>query len=120
MEETEFKKIKTIKEKINNPFKGFIEFIQSQGVVGLAVGFIMGGSITKLITAFVTDIVNPIVGIFLGAANLENSYIQIANARIMWGGFVSSLIDFIIIAFIVYFGVKILGLNKLDKIKKTD
>ena len=97
--------------------KGFIEFIRSQGVVGLAVGFIMGGSITKLITSFVTDIINPIVGILLGAANLENSYWQIANAKIMWGSFISSIIDFIIIALIVYFSVKILGLNKLDKDK---
>lgn len=97
--------------------KGFIEFIRSQGVVGLAVGFIMGGSITKLITAFVNDIINPIVGIFIGAAGLESSYLQIANAKIMWGSFINSIIDFIIIAFIIYFSVKILGLSKLDKKK---
>lgn len=97
--------------------KGFIEFIKSQGVVGLAVGFIMGGSITKLITSFVNDIINPIVGIFIGAANLQNSYIQVGRAKIMWGTFVSSLIDFIIIAFIVYFGVKILSFKKSEKEK---
>jgi large conductance mechanosensitive channel len=97
--------------------KGFIEFIRSQGVVGLAVGFIMGGSITKLITAFVNDIINPIVGIFMGAADLQGSYIQIAGAKIMWGSFISNLIDFIIMAFIVYFSVQILGLNRLDKDK---
>lgn len=97
--------------------KGFIEFLRSQGVVGLAVGFIMGGSVTKLITAFVTDIINPIVGIFLGAANLENSYFQIAHAKIMWGSFISSLIDFTIITFIVYFIVKVLGVEKIDKKK---
>lgn len=95
--------------------KGFIEFIRSQGVIGLAVGFIMGGSITKLITAFVNDIINPIVGIFMGAADLQGSYLQIGGAKIMWGDFVSSLVDFIIIAFIVYFSVKVLGVSKLDK-----
>ncbi|MDD4135670.1 MAG: MscL family protein [Candidatus Shapirobacteria bacterium] len=95
--------------------KGFIEFIRSQGVIGLAVGFIMGGSITKLITAFVNDIINPIVGIFMGAADLQGSYLQIGSAKIMWGDFVSSLVDFIIIAFIVYFSVKVLGVSKLDK-----
>jgi len=97
--------------------KGFIEFIRSQGVIGLAVGFIMGGSITKLITAFVNDIINPIVGIFMGAADLQGSYLQIGSAKIMWGNFVSSLVDFIIIAFIVYFSVKVLGVSKLDKDK---
>jgi len=98
--------------------KGFIEFIRSQGVVGLAVGFIMGGSITKLITSFVNDLINPLVGILLGAAgDLKTAYFQIAGAKIMWGSFISSIVDFIIIAIIVYFGVKILGVDKLDKEK---
>jgi large conductance mechanosensitive channel len=93
--------------------KGFIEFIRSQGVVGLAVGFIMGGSITKLITSFVTDIINPIVGLLISrAGDLQANYISIGNAKIMWGSFTSALIDFIIIAFIVYFIIKILGIKK--------
>lgn len=98
--------------------KGFFEFIRSQGIVGLAVGFIMGGSITKFITSFVTDIVNPLVGILISrAGDLKSNYIPIGSAKIMWGNFVSSFIDFIIIALIVYFGVKILGVDKLDKEK---
>jgi len=100
-------------------WKGFIEFIRSQGVVGLAVGFIMGGSITKFITSFVTDIINPLVGILISrAGDLKSNYIPIGSAKIMWGNFVSSFIDFIIIALVVYFGVKILGLDKLDKKEK--
>ncbi|MDD2482772.1 MAG: MscL family protein [Candidatus Shapirobacteria bacterium] len=98
--------------------KGFIEFIRSQGVVGLAVGFIMGGSITKFITSFVTDIINPLVGILISrAGDLKSNYIPIGSAKIMWGNFVSSFIDFIIIALVVYFGVKVLKLDKLDKKK---
>lgn len=98
--------------------KGFIEFIRSQGVIGLAVGFIMGGSITKFITSLVNDIVNPIVGLLISrAGDLQANYFLIGNAKIMWGNFVSSIIDFIIIALIVYFGVKILSIDKLDKKK---
>jgi large conductance mechanosensitive channel len=98
--------------------KGFIEFIRSQGVVGLAVGFIMGGSITKLVTSLVNDIVNPLVGILISrAGDLKANYFAIGSAKVMWGSFISSFIDFIIIALIVYFGVKILGLDKLDKKK---
>jgi large conductance mechanosensitive channel len=98
--------------------KGFIEFIRSHGIVGLAVGFIMGGSITKLITSLVNDIVNPVVGILISrAGDLKANYFLVGNAKIMWGSFISSFIDFIIIAFIVYFGVKILGVDKLDKEK---
>ncbi len=99
--------------------KGFIEFIRSQGVIGLAVGFIMGGSIAKLISSLVNDLINPLVSLLLGAAgDLEGSYLQIAGAKIMWGSFIGSLIDFIIIALIIYFGVKILGISKLDKKQK--
>lgn len=98
--------------------KGFIEFIRSQGVVGLAVGFIMGGSITKLITSLVNDMVNPLIGILISrAGDLKSNYIPIGTAKIMWGNFISSFIDFIIIALIVYFGVKILGVDKIDKKK---
>jgi large conductance mechanosensitive channel len=98
--------------------KGFIEFIRSHGVVGLAVGFIMGGSITKLITSLVNDIVNPVVGILISrAGDLKDNYFLVGSAKVMWGSFISSFIDFIIIAFIVYFGVKILGIDKLDKEK---
>lgn len=98
--------------------KGFINFIRSQGVVGLAVGFILGGSITKLVTALVNDIVNPFVGLLVSrVGDLKANYFTIGNAKIMWGDFVSSFIDFIIIALIVYFGVKVLGIDKLDKLQ---
>lgn len=96
--------------------KGFVDFIRTQGVVGLAVGFIMGSSITKLITSFVNNLINPLVGLMLGPiGNLANAYVQIGSAKIMFGNFLNSLIDFIIIAFVVYFGVKVFNFEKLDK-----
>ena len=103
--------------------KGFFQFIRSQGVVGLAVGFIMGGSITKLITSLVNDIINPFVGLLIGATagDLASAYFQIGSSKIFWGSFISNRIDFIIVAFIVYFGVKILRIDipdSKDKKKK--
>jgi large conductance mechanosensitive channel len=96
--------------------KGFIEFIRSKGVVGLAIGIIMGTSVTKLVTALVTDIINPVIGLLLGKiGNLSNVYIPIGSAKILIGDFISSLIDFLIIAFVIYFSVKILKLDRLDK-----
>lgn len=99
--------------------KGFIEFIQSQGIIGLAIGVVMGTSVTKLVTALVTNIINPIVGLLLGKiGDLSKVYLQIGSAKILFGSFISSLIDFLIIAFVVYFSVKILGIDKLDKKKE--
>lgn len=98
--------------------KGFITFIRERGIVGLAVGFILGGAITKLVTSLVTDLINPMVGIIMGKTeDLKAMYIAIGDAKIMWGSFITSFIDFLIIALVVYFGVKGLGLDKLD-IKK--
>jgi large conductance mechanosensitive channel len=98
--------------------KGFIQFVREQGVVGLAVGFILGGAIAKMVTAIVTDLLNPLIGLLIGGLNLKNAYIKVGAAKLMWGDFVSALIDFLIIAFVVYFGVKLLKLDKLDKKKE--
>ena len=96
--------------------KDFINFIRKQGVVGLAVGFILGGAISKLVSALVGDIINPTLSIFLGRVEgLENASLAIGQVKILWGDFLSVLIDFLVIAFVVYFGVKLLKLDKLDK-----
>ncbi|PIY80534.1 MAG: large conductance mechanosensitive channel protein MscL [Candidatus Pacebacteria bacterium CG_4_10_14_0_8_um_filter_42_14] len=98
--------------------KGFIEFIRERGVMGLAVGFILGGAVSKVVASLVTDIINPILGVILGAAgNLTSAYLAVGPVKIMWGNFVSVLIDFIVISMVVYFGVKGLRLDKLDKKK---
>lgn len=98
--------------------KGFLNFIREQGVVGLAVGFILGGAVSKLVSAIVTDLVNPLVGLALGSVEgLKEAYLPVGSAKLMYGDFISTLIDFIIIALVVYFGVKILKLDKLDKKK---
>lgn len=99
--------------------KGFINFIREQGVVGFAVGVILGGSVGKLITSLVNDIINPSLGILLGkVGELKKLYVLIGASKIMYGSFISSMIDFIIIALVVYFSVKILKLDRLDRKKE--
>jgi large conductance mechanosensitive channel len=99
--------------------KGFLNFIREQGVMGLAVGFILGGAVSKVVSSLVTDIINPIVGIFLGfAKDLEDASFGLAGSQVMWGHFLAVLIDFAIIAAVVYFGIKGLGLDKIDKPKE--
>lgn len=98
--------------------KGFLSFIREQGVVGLATGFILGGAVSKVVASLVTDIINPMLSIILGmAGEFKESYVKLGAAKVMWGNFVSTIIDFAVIAFVVYFGVKGLGLDKLDKKK---
>lgn len=98
--------------------KGFISFIREQGVVGLAVGFILGGAVSKLVSSIVSDLINPIVGLILGSAQgLKSAYFAIGSAKIMWGSFLSTFVDFLVISCVVYFGVKLLKLDRLDKKK---
>ena len=93
--------------------------MRDQGVLGLAVAFMLGGAVTKLVGALVQDIINPIVGIGLGAADeLSSAAIQIGSAKIMWGHFTNALIDFVIVAVVVYLGVKMFGVD-LEKKKKA-
>jgi len=98
--------------------KGFINFVREQGVVGLAVGFILGGAISKVVSSIVTDFIDPLLGMALGAVgNLEDAYFLIGSAKIMWGNLLNTTIDFLVIALVVYFGVKLLKLDKLDSKK---
>lgn len=98
--------------------QGFLDFIREQGVVGLAIGFILGGAVSKVVSALVTDIINPIISFAIGSAEgLKQAHVALGDAQIMWGDFVSVIIDFLIVAAVIYFGFKGLGLDKLDKKK---
>ncbi len=98
--------------------KGFLDFVREQGVVGLAVAFILGGAIVDVMKSLVGDVINPILGLVLGnAEGLTEMSFQIGDAEVMLGSFISSLLDFLVIAFVVYYIFKKLGLDKLDKKK---
>ncbi|HEY4480133.1 MAG TPA: MscL family protein [Candidatus Paceibacterota bacterium] len=103
---------------IGNNVKGFVEFIREQGVVGLAVGFILGGAVSKVVSALVTDIVNPLLSAIIGSSEgLKSASFAIGESQILYGDFLAVAIDFLIISLVVYFGVKIIGVDRLDKKK---
>ena len=92
--------------------QGFISFIREQGVIGLAIGFILGGAVSKVVSSLVEDIINPIIGAIFGStAGLSG----IMLGPVALGSFVTVLIDFLIIAAVVYFVFKQLKLDSLDK-----
>ncbi len=100
--------------------RNFIRFIRSQGVVGLAIGFILGGSVSSVVSALVQDIVNPLLGLVLGNfKNLGEYQSSIGQAAIKWGDFIVSLLDFITIAAVVFFIFQGLHLEKLDEKKDS-
>lgn len=101
--------------------RNFIEFVREQGVVGLAIGFLLGGAVSSLVTALVNDIINPLVGLIFGATDsLAESQWVINSVAIRWGHFLTVLIDFVVIASVVYFGFKGLRLDTLDLPKNRE
>jgi len=98
--------------------KGFLDFVRERGVVGLAVGFLLGGAVSKFVTSFITDLINPVIGVLLGmAGGLKEAYFSVGTVKFMYGNFISAFIDFIVICLVVYFSVRILKLDRLDKKK---
>ncbi len=92
----------------------FLDFIRERGVMGLAIGFVLGSSVQKVVTAFVTDMVAPFIGILLGRADGLKTF---AVGPFLIGDFISVTIDFLILALVIYLLFKGLGLEKLDKQK---
>ena len=103
---------------IKKPAFGFFDFIRDQGVIGLAVGFILGGSIRSVVDSIVNDLINPLLGLLLGRVDFSQAVWKIGSAEVAWGNFIATLINFTIVTAVVFFGVKGLGLEKLDKKKK--
>ena len=92
--------------------ENFLTFVREQGVVTLAIGFLIGGAVSKMVTAFITDIVNPLVGLIFGAdGSLKEATFTLGSAVFAWGDFLSVTIDFLVIAVIVYFAVKVLKIQ---------
>lgn len=103
-------------KKIKSPFDGFVSFIREQGVIGLAVGFILGGASKDLVNSLISDIVNPLLGLVLGSTEgLKAAVIMVGGAEIKYGAFLSSVLDFVVVAAVVYYFVKGFGFEKLDK-----
>lgn len=100
-----------------NTVYGFLDFIREQGVVGLAIGFILGGAVSKTVSSLVDNVINPLVGIALGKVDLAEKILTVGDVTLKYGAFISSLVDFIIVAAVVYFGVNMIGIKKLDKAK---
>jgi len=107
-----------------NQINGFMTFIRTQGVVGLAVGLVLGGAVTILVTSLVNNVVMPPIGLLLGSANglkglswTVGTTSDGAPAMLNYGVFLNDLINFLVIALVVYVIVRLLKLDKFDKKK---
>jgi len=91
----------------------FTDFLNKYGVVGLAIGFIIGGAAGALVSALVGDLLMPVITLFLPGGDWKTAYIPIGTQQIKYGDFFGVLINFIIIALIVFLLSKQLSKTKL-------
>ncbi len=94
--------------------KEFKEFISRGNVIDLAVGVIIGGAFSTIVSSLVNDVLMPLIGIILGGIDFSNLSFKIGDAKIMYGSFIQNVIDFLIVAFCVFVFVKFI--NKLSKL----
>ena len=97
--------------------KEFKEFAMRGNVMDLAVAVIIGGAFGKIVTSLVNDLLMPLIGLLLGGINFSEQAITVGGAALKWGAFVQSIIDFVIIAFVIFLLVR--ALNRLKKEEPT-
>jgi large conductance mechanosensitive channel len=91
----------------------FMEFLNKYGVIGLAIAFIIGGAAGRLVTALVNDLLMPIVAVIVPGGEWRTTVLQVGPVKFLLGDFVGALIDFIIIALVVFLVSKQLAKTKL-------
>lgn len=93
--------------------KEFRTFVAQGNVLDLAVGVIIGAAFGKITTSLVEDILNPILGLAIGGVNFENLKVVLKEAvgeepevAIMYGNFIQTLIQFLLVALVIFFIVR--------------
>lgn len=115
---------KAIAQVGTSQIQGFLDFIRTQGVIGLAVGLVIGGAVAVVVKSLVDNIVMPPIGLLLGSADgLKGLSWTIGTnssgmpAVLNYGVFLNDFINFIVIALVIYMVLHVLKLDKLDKKK---
>ena len=99
-------------------FKEFKKFIARGNVLDLAVGVIVGGAFSSIVTSLVNNIFTPIIGLIVGGVDFSSLSITFKDTKIMYGAFIQSVIDFLIVAFCLFLVVK--AVNKVTHKDKNE
>ncbi len=96
--------------------KEFKKFIARGNVLDLAVGVIVGGAFSSIVTSLVNNIFTPVIGLIVGGVDFSSLSITFRDTKIMYGAFIQSVIDFLIVAFCLFIVVK--AVNKVTHKKE--
>ena len=93
--------------------KEFRDFAIRGNVIDLAVGVIIGGAFGKIVGSLVNDVLFPLIGLLLGGINFAENTITVGAAVVKYGVFIQSIIDFVIVAFVIFMMVR--AMNRIQK-----
>lgn len=94
-------------------FKEFKEFLNRGNVIDLAVAVIIGGAFGAIVKSLVADIIMPLIGVIMGGTDLTALTIEVGNAIITYGNFLQAIINFIVIAFVIFLFIR--SYNSMQK-----
>lgn len=87
----------------------FKDFATKGNLMDMAVGIIIGAAVGKMVGSLVENIIMPIVGVFMGGVNFEDLSYKIGDASIGYGSFIQAILDFLIIAFVIFMIIKMIA-----------
>jgi large conductance mechanosensitive channel len=93
--------------------KEFKEFIMRGNVMDLAVAVIIGGAFGKIVSSLVGDILMPLIGLVIGGVDFTSLAFTVGKAKVTYGNFINNVIDFVIIALVIFLLIK-----AIDSLKK--
>lgn len=99
--------VKEVEQDVKKGFNEFKSFISRGNVVDMAVGVIIGGAFSKIVTSLVNDILMPLIGVIVGGVDFSNLSIKVGDATIAYGNFIQTIFDFLIVAFCIFLMVKL-------------
>ena len=98
---------------MKNFMKEFKEFAMKGNVMDMAIGVVIGGAFTAIVTSLVGDIITPLIGIITGGVDFTGLAVTVGDANITYGNFIQAIINFLLIALVVFTLIK--SMNKIKK-----
>jgi large conductance mechanosensitive channel len=111
------KKLEKAKSKGKGFMKEFKEFVLRGNVMDMAVGVIIGTAFSGIVTALTNDFINPLINC-IGGADIEGKIHLVGDQYILWGDFLTAVINFLIMAFVLFIILK--AVNKIASIGKKE
>lgn len=102
-------------------FDEFKKFIERGNVIDLAVGVLIGGAFSKIVSSLVNDLFMPLIGILIGGHDFTNLTLKVGDAQIRYGSLIQNIVDFLIIAFCIFIFISIINkfFNKKEEVKEV-